>query len=307
VAFFSLLIDGIMTDVATPSSVLDVLYVLFGQENGPAIESFVSGGFLEDILIYFDSFPDSISNILTSIVECDWQIENVRQFVNGRLISLSDQPIEFFGIVKHCVIRGYDLSIDSFALVDHLCGCDDSTAIYIFDIFRYWFDHHDCEMIVPFTKKILEHHLCECVDDDKLISICDLIQSIGRHYSWIDIVDTGLEHYIMYFYSHRSFEVKCHALEALLVILEHSPVSLLESGFLDILMDQLDCNILKRILRSILYITIRCFEGSDCETIRDQVVGSGIFEAIDHLDVKGSDFETSALKARVLEYGSRFL
>jgi hypothetical protein len=305
--FFSLLIDGVMADLATPPSVLDVLDILFGQENGPAVESFLSGGFLNDILIYFDSFPGSISHILISIVECEGQIDDVRQFVNNRLICLSDQPTEFFGIVEHCVSRGCDLSIDSFALVDHLCVCDDSTAICIFDIFRYWFDHHDCEMIVPFTMKTLEHHLCEDVDDDKLISICDLIQSISRHYSSNDIGDTGLEHCVMNFYFHRSFEVKCHALEALLVIFEHSPVSLLESSFLDVLMDQLDCDMLKRILRSILYITIRCFEGSDCEVIRAQVVRSSIFEAIENLDAEGSDFETSVLKARVLEYGSRLL
>jgi hypothetical protein len=196
-AFFSLLIDGIMADLAIPSSVLDVLDVLFGHENGPAIESILSGGFLKDILIYFDSFPGSIYNILISIVECGGEIEDVRQFVNDRLISLSDQPSEFFGIVEHCVIRGCDLSIDSFALVDHLCDCDDSTAICIFGIFRYWFDHHDCEMIVPFTMKTLEHHLCEDVDDDKLISICDLIQSIGLYHLSNDIFDTGLEYYMM--------------------------------------------------------------------------------------------------------------
>jgi hypothetical protein len=306
-AFFSLLIDSVMADLATPSSVFDVLNILFGQENGPAVESFLLGGFLNDILIYFDSFPGSISNILISIVECEGQTDDVQRFVNDRLIYLSDQPIEFFGIVEHCVNRGCDLSIDSFALVDHLCGCDNSTAICIFGIFRYWFDHHDYEMIVPFTRQTLEHHLCDDMDDDKLISICDLIQSIGRHHSSNDIIDTGLEHYMMDFYSHLSFEVKCHALEALLIIFEHSPVSLLESGFLDVLMDQLDCNMLKQILRSILYITIRCFEGSDCELIRDQVVVSNIFEAIENVDVDGSDLETSALKARVLEFGSRLL
>jgi hypothetical protein len=51
-------------------------------------------------------------------------------------------------------------------------------------------------MTLPFTTTTLEHHLCEDADDDKLISICDLIQSIGRHYSLTDIGDTGREHYI---------------------------------------------------------------------------------------------------------------
>jgi hypothetical protein len=69
------------------------------------------------------------------------------------------------------------------------------------------------------------------MDDDKLIAISDLRQSIGRPYSPNDIVDRGLEYCIIDVYSHQSFKVKCHALEVILVIFEHSLVSLLESGF----------------------------------------------------------------------------
>jgi hypothetical protein len=69
--FFSLRIYGVMADLATPSGVLDRLNILSGHEKGPVVESFLSDSFLNGILIYFDSFPGSISNILISIVQCD--------------------------------------------------------------------------------------------------------------------------------------------------------------------------------------------------------------------------------------------